>query len=321
MNCPVCHASVDESPVLQRHRECCLYACPQCMLQFWWPMKHPGKDWYEGCDNYGGSVFGTNTRRKFWNHSQFVLAPLGTGELVDVGCGPGAFLARAQSMGYSVTGIDFNSEAVEQARSVVGDRVYNLSLEEFLDKTDHRYDVVTFFEVLEHMDNPMEFMSAVRRVLKDGGHVALSVPNRRRWSHGINISHVDFPPHHLTRWDTVCLGNFLRLCGYDVVTLLEQPLDLDGVLAVLLLMMPTRLVWHRLGKWVSRSRSPAGAASPASPPRRRMREAFIRMMRFLHVMHKIVLYPLAILLLPLLSLAGGRGMNLYALAKTRSHPQ
>ena len=321
MNCPVCHASVDESPVLQRHHECCLRECPRCSLQFWWPMKHPGKQWYEGCDNYGGTVFGTNKRRKFWNHSQLLLEPLGRGELVDVGCGPGAFLARAQSVGYSVTGIDFDREAVEQARSVVGDHVYTLSLEEFLEKTDRRYDVVTFFEVLEHMDNPLEFMSAIRRVLKDGGHIALSVPNRCRWSRAINVSYVDFPPHHLTRWDTVSLGNFLRQCGFDVVTLREQPLDIDGVLVPLFLIMPTRIVWHRLGRWFSRGRSRAGATSPASPPRRLMRRAFVRLMRFLYLAHKVFLYPLAALLLPLLRLGGGRGMALYACAKLRSDPQ
>jgi SAM-dependent methyltransferase len=285
-------------------------------------MKHPGKEWYEGYDNYGGTVFGVSARRKFWNHSQFMLEQLGLGELVDVGCGPGTFLARAQSMGYSVTGIDFDPEAIEQARSVVGDHVYTMSLEDFLEKTNRRYDVVTFFEVLEHMDNPLEFMSTVRRVLKDGGHIALSVPNRYRWMRAINVSNVDFPPHHLTRWDTVSLGNFLRQCGFDIVTLREQPLrGIDSVLVPLLFMMPTRIVWNRLGKWFSRGCSHAGVASPASPLRRLMRGAFVRLMRFLYFAHKVFLYPLAALLLPLLRLGGGRGIILYACAKLRSAPQ
>ena len=321
MNCPVCHASVGESSALRRHRECSLHECPQCELQFWWPLKHPGKEWYQSSDNYGGTVFGTNTRKKFWNHTQFLLEPLARGELVDIGCGAGAFLGRAQALGYSVSGIDFDPEAVEQARGVVGDRVYAMSLEEFLEKTDRRFDVVTFFEVLEHLDNPLEFMSAVRRVLKDGGHIAVSVPNRCRWSRAIIYPHVDFPPHHLTRWDIVSLGNFLRQCGFDIVTLREQPLDIDGVLVPLFLVMPTRVVWHRLGRWVSQSHSPAGAASPASPLRRRLRGAFVRLMRFLYFTHRVLLYPLAALLLLFIRLRGGRGMNLYACAKIGNLPQ
>ncbi len=322
VNCPVCHVSVDKSPVLQQRGECCLYECPQCALQFWWPMKHPGKEWYEAFDNYGGTVFGVSAHRKFWNHSQFLLEPLARGELVDVGCGPGTFLARAQSAGYSVTGIDFDREAVEQARRAVGDRVHAVSLEEFLKKTDRRYDVVTFFEVLEHMDNPLEFMSAVRRVLKDTGHIALSVPNRRRWNRWINVHDFDCPPHHLTRWDTVSMANFLRQCGFDIVTLREEPLQgVDSVLVPLLWMMPTRIVWNRLGKWFSRGRSPTGAASSASPPRRLMRGAFVRLMRFFYFAHRVFLYPLAALLWLLLRLGGGRGIILYACAKPRTVSQ
>ncbi|MEM2074300.1 MAG: methyltransferase domain-containing protein, partial [Nitrososphaeria archaeon] len=49
---------------------------------------------------------------------------------------------------------------------------------EFCQKEGLKFDVITFFEVLEHQDKPVEFLEAIKSMLKPGGYIAGSVPNR-----------------------------------------------------------------------------------------------------------------------------------------------
>ena len=110
--------------------------------------------------------------------------------------------------------------------------MYVMSIEDIAREfKDRRFDVVTFFEVLEHLDEPLEFLRKVKTVLKPGGYIALSVPNRRRTLdiHGIE----DNPPHHLTKWDMDSLTGFLESNGFETVKRVVKTLDREDVAGVL----------------------------------------------------------------------------------------
>src|SRR5579875_1492625 len=143
------------------------------------------------------------------------------GRLLDVGCGSGRFLARAASLGYTVTGCDFNPVAVRTARERYGlSDVHHASLEEFrLRQPERRFDVVTAFEVLEHTDDPAGFLAQIVDLLDAGGMVAVSVPFRDRWPRFGVDSPWDLPPHHLTRWSKRAIHEALRRAGLDTVEL------------------------------------------------------------------------------------------------------
>ncbi len=103
------------------------------------------------------------------------------------------------------------------------DTIFAMSLEEFYDyvkKNNLKFDVITFFEVLEHQDKPREFLRMVKELLKDSGYIAGSVPNRE----GIFVveffqkfSDIDFPPHHFLRFSKSSLEKTLRLSGFSQV--------------------------------------------------------------------------------------------------------
>lgn len=107
------------------------------------------------------------------------LAPRG-GELLDIGCGTGNFLAAARDAGYRVTGIELDRKAASFAKERLGlQRVLPLTIADFVQQTaNETFDVVTFFEVLEHQAEPAEFLRGVKACLKPRGTIALSVPNR-----------------------------------------------------------------------------------------------------------------------------------------------
>ncbi len=319
MQCPICSATVEENKVLQRHEQSRLLECLACHIQFWFPMKQPGKEWYEKSDIYGGRAFGANKRRVYWNHQQLLDEPLAKGDLIDIGCGTGSFLAAAQQKGYSITGIDFDAEAVEKTRAVTGcNRVFVTSVEEFLAESPQRFDVASFFEVLEHLEDPRAFLLQVKKLLKPGGHIGVTVPNRKRWPRVLNLAGVDLPPHHLTRWDTASLKATLEQCGFEVVTLREQSMDTQSVLSCLFWMLPYRILWHRMGKKLSQSRSYA-QAKPANPSglRRLLRTGLIAGVRGAYVLHRLALIPLAAVIAAKLRADGVPGMGLYACARVK----
>ena len=43
-----------------------------------------------------------------------------------------------------------------------------------------KFDIITFFEVLEHLDNPLYFIEGVVKLLKPNGKLVISVPSRER---------------------------------------------------------------------------------------------------------------------------------------------
>ena len=103
---------------------------------------------------------------------------LGPGRrLLDVGCGYGAFLSHAQrSTGCEATGLDIDAGCL--ARALDRDRIdYRCSELESTALPAARFDVVTFFESLEHHADPVAALKTVRALLKPGGVCVVEVPN------------------------------------------------------------------------------------------------------------------------------------------------
>jgi SAM-dependent methyltransferase len=141
------------------------------------------------------------------------------GKLLDVGCGDGGFLIHAKEQGFEVYGIDFDKKTAESAKRNLGiDTIFAMSLEEFYEyakEKNLKFDVITFFEVLEHQDKPREFLEMVKGLLKEGGYIAGSVPNRESmFIELIRYNHVDYPPHHLLRFSKSSLGKALNFAGF-----------------------------------------------------------------------------------------------------------
>lgn len=224
--CPVCSAKIKPQPV-EKYGDYTINRCPSCDVVFSDPMKNPGADWYENSEMYAvGRYLHTEIA---WQHRQFIEDRNMYGKrLLDVGCGPGAFLNEAKKKGYEVWGLDFDKENVRVARERYGiEHVYPKSVAELKDVSGTRFDVVTFFEVLEHLDDPVAFMKEIKSVLARGGYIACSMPNRDRSLD--TLGEGDYPPNHLTRWNRGSLTAFLERNGFEVVSFVVKTLNADEV--------------------------------------------------------------------------------------------
>ena len=100
-----------------------------------------------------------------------------TGDLLDIGCGNGFFLDRAQSIkGYNPEGIDVSSGAVEFARNRFQVNARQASFREMI-REEKRWDIITMWHVLEHFPDPVARLREIATLLNPNGICIVEVPN------------------------------------------------------------------------------------------------------------------------------------------------
>lgn len=146
-----------------------------------------------------------------------VRAHATTGRWLDVGCSTGLFLQEAGIAGLDAEGIDLSAVAVEQAvRKKLKAKTATIEAV----NPPRSYDVITGFDVIEHVPDPVGFVVAAHRLLSPGGVLALTTPDTgslscrlmgRRWYFYI-------PTAHLTGFNRNTLSRLLEQHGFEVVS-------------------------------------------------------------------------------------------------------
>jgi len=134
--------------------------------------------------------------------------------LLDVGCGEGFFLFNATRDGYITKGIELSQDAATYARREFGLDVEARPFEELQLPADY-FDVITLWQVLEHVPYPCMILKEVHRILKPGGLLAVSTPDiegiparifGRRWW---NIRRL-----HINQFTAVTIMSILKNTGF-----------------------------------------------------------------------------------------------------------
>lgn len=99
------------------------------------------------------------------------------GTLLDIGCATGVFACEAQTQGWQVTGLEASTWSLDQARQRCNAIRWVNSLLEDADFPAGSFQVITLWDVLEHVNSPTQVMSLVRKWLTPGGWVFLNLPN------------------------------------------------------------------------------------------------------------------------------------------------
>jgi SAM-dependent methyltransferase len=98
--------------------------------------------------------------------------------LLDVGCGSGDLMAIARDRGWNVCGLDFCLVPVQAAKEQHGLEALCCSFEEY--KADAgSFDAIVMLDVLEHASSLKNTLKKAIHLLKDGGAIAFSFPNRK----------------------------------------------------------------------------------------------------------------------------------------------
>lgn len=136
------------------------------------------------------------------------------GRLLDIGCGNGRSVRLYQLAGWDAWGVEPNEAAARYAQAA-GLQVFVGTLEQMRFPSEH-FDIVTMYQVLEHVANPKELLSEVYRILKPGGQLLISVPNIECYDFGIFQAEW-FPlevPRHFYHFSLDTLSQFLCQAGF-----------------------------------------------------------------------------------------------------------
>ena len=110
-------------------------------------------------------------------------------KVLDVGCGGGKFLSLLASAGANSRGIELNDSRVAYARSRLGVSVDNYPVEHDFWQLHHReeFDAVTLWDVIEHVNFPVETIGAISRLLRPGGFLLMDTPCRESLFHKLGV--------------------------------------------------------------------------------------------------------------------------------------
>ncbi|MFH1783742.1 MAG: class I SAM-dependent methyltransferase [bacterium] len=98
------------------------------------------------------------------------------GMLLDVGCGYGTFLKMARDNGWKVQGVEISQSAYSHAKEELGLNIFKGTLKE-AHFPDNCFDIVTLWDVLDLLTDPLGELSQINRILKPGGLVLFRVRN------------------------------------------------------------------------------------------------------------------------------------------------
>jgi SAM-dependent methyltransferase len=132
--------------------------------------------------------------------------------ILDVGCGTGTMLTYLASYG-QVQGVDIDEEAVGYCRER-GLVEVRLGSAETLPFADNSFDLVTALDVVEHLDDDTAALREIRRVLRPGGKVLITVP-----AHPFLWGDQDEVNLHKRRYVAPEIRDRLTASGFDVLRL------------------------------------------------------------------------------------------------------
>jgi 2-polyprenyl-3-methyl-5-hydroxy-6-metoxy-1,4-benzoquinol methylase len=141
------------------------------------------------------------------------------GRVLDIGCAAGFFVSVMHEMGWDTTGIEISLPMVQYAEETL--RLPDVRHGDMLsvDVKPKSYDVVTLWDVIEHLEDPRPHLTRAREALKDDGILVLETQNvasrfarmlGSRWQH---YKHEE----HLYHFDPESLARLLNDTGWEIV--------------------------------------------------------------------------------------------------------
>jgi 2-polyprenyl-3-methyl-5-hydroxy-6-metoxy-1,4-benzoquinol methylase len=231
-----------------------LYSCNECGHMFVWPIPDSpqgiySEDYFHGGENGFGYIDYDRDKAPMADTFRVYLKEIAkhgklSGAMLDVGAATGFFLDIARRDGWETYGVELSQYAAEVARRK-GLRVSTGTTDD-CDFPAGFFDVVTAWDVIEHMPNPLASLEKIHDLLKPGGLLVINTPDSgcllarilgKRW-------HLVVPPEHLNLFHRRSLKMMLEKIGYSVVrrTTIGKRFTLQYIFM-------TMAHWQDLGVW------------------------------------------------------------------------
>lgn len=144
--------------------------------------------------------------------------------ILDLGCGAGYFLSVLKDRKIKSKGLEVSSHLVSYCkRNGLNVSSSNIELER-----DSSFDLITMYDVLEHLENPIEVMSSINKKLKKNGICIAYTPNIESLAFELMGSNQNtlLPFEHVCFYNPKSLNFLATKSGFDVISIETRGLDL-----------------------------------------------------------------------------------------------
>lgn len=228
MRCPICGQTGAQEWLRGSDRfhgrqdKYVLVRCPMCSLVWLNNPPQPSEMHLHYTDAYHRliSAAGENSPDRWRDRIRTLRQCKQAGTLLDIGCSSGGFLGFFQGESWKLYGIEMSSDCARRAEQRTGAQVF---VGDILDApfVSESFDVITCFDVLEHLYEPRRVMARVAKWLKPGGIFYVQVPNLDSaearvfgsYWHGLEL------PRHLFHYSPASLRFLAESAGLQVLSL------------------------------------------------------------------------------------------------------
>jgi 2-polyprenyl-3-methyl-5-hydroxy-6-metoxy-1,4-benzoquinol methylase len=212
--CPVCNATTIAPALTAKdntvsQQDFAIWHCSTCTLRF--TQDVPAQDAigvYYKSDNYishsdtqkgiVNRLYHAVRKRTLAGKKKLILAQTGLqkGNLLDIGCGTGAFLHTMQTAGWQCTGLEPDADARAKAAALY--QITPASPEQLFNLAAGTYHAITMWHVLEHVHQLHDYIKQLHLLLAPGGKIFIAVPNYTSYdaaAYGQHWAAYDVPRH------------------------------------------------------------------------------------------------------------------------------
>ena len=135
------------------------------------------------------------------------------GNILDIGCGTGAFLNIMKTNGWAITGLEPDEAASKKAKSLYG--IETQPSHHIFNLPGTSFDAITMWHVLEHVHQLHEYIEQLRNMLADKGKIFIAVPNYTSYDaqyYGQYWAAYDVP-RHLYHFSPASMKNLVEQHG------------------------------------------------------------------------------------------------------------
>lgn len=229
--CPVCNSS-SSSHILDKSASS-YFKCNECSMVYLNPIMNAEAtvDYYTNLNTGQGDTvssesdfyteiysMGLNTISDFINK----------GKLLDIGCSTGFFLDIAKKNGWLTTGIELGSDEALKAENK-GHKIFRCSIEN-LDKIE-KFDVITMWDVLEHIPDGISQLNEIRNHLNDCGILFLQIPNSDSFAAKVMRGYCRMFDglEHTNLYNPKTISILAEKCGYTIKDIRTVISEIDVV--------------------------------------------------------------------------------------------
>jgi len=241
VNCPLCGASSaslhERHPGYQAPDSFAIHACQYCDLQFAWPLTithgiyeniYRQAERLPGYDLYTKLAVGVARESDplawlarqapgYWFLRDAMLArvPKNARRVIEMGSGLGYTTAALRAAGYAAAGLDLSAEAVAKAAARFGDHYLCADVTTHAAEQPESADAIVMMEVIEHLVDPVAMLRSLAALLKPGGKLLMTTPNKSVYTDE-DYWQTDNPPVHLWWFSETSVRRLAQAAGLDV---------------------------------------------------------------------------------------------------------